>query len=435
MRSLLSNRTTILVLLTLALLASTGCEVKSWFDPSELGRIQHQSLAMPILDTLDPGIEEPRVEFLNATDPAPADLAVTNADYRIQRSDIVTVTISDLQGPGIESTYTRRVSESGRISLPFIRQVSALGLTEAELQDAVSQAYKEANIIQNPEVTATVAEARGRTFSVLGAVTRPGQYQIFQSDFRVLDALVLAGDVMNRGVTELYIIREAPAGGTSGSAPARRQGNRPATDPLAPQSRVTPGEPEKPVYLQSGDTGDGPAANTPESFQFRPSAAGRQRVIRVPVDQLKNGNLAFNVVIEPRDMILVPEGNGQGVYYMGGHVARPGVFSFLPGERVTLAQAIVAAGMLDPVAIPERTEIIRRIGADKQVFVRVNVAKIFEGTAPDLYLKPNDRIQVGTNALAPFVATLRNAFRFTYGFGFLYDRNFAAEENNEFNAN
>ena len=32
---------------------------------------------------------------------------------------------------------------------------------------------------------------------------------------------------------------------------------------------------------------------------------------------------------------------------------------------------------------------------------------------------------VGTNALAPFVAALRGAFRITYGFGFLYDRNFA----------
>ena len=32
---------------------------------------------------------------------------------------------------------------------------------------------------------------------------------------------------------------------------------------------------------------------------------------------------------------------------------------------------------------------------------------------------------VGTNAIAPFLATLRSAFRFTYGAGFLYDRNFA----------
>ena len=34
-------------------------------------------------------------------------------------------------------------------------------------------------------------------------------------------------------------------------------------------------------------------------------------------------------------------------------------------------------------------------------------------------------MNVGTNALAPFLAAIRNGFRVTYGFGFLYDKNFA----------
>ncbi len=33
-------------------------------------------------------------------------------------------------------------------------------------------------------------------------------------------------------------------------------------------------------------------------------------------------------------------------------------------------------------------------------------------------------MRVGTHAIAPLLATLRNSFRFTYGFGFVYDRNF-----------
>ncbi|CAA9440219.1 MAG: hypothetical protein AVDCRST_MAG64-4134, partial [uncultured Phycisphaerae bacterium] len=72
------------------------------------------------------------------------------------------------------------------------------------------------------------------------------------------------------------------------------------------------------------------------------------------------------------------------------------------------------------------------LGPDREVFVRVNLAKIFEGEAPDIYLKPDDQVLVGTNMLAPFIAAVRGAFRFTYGFGFLYDRNFAAEENQNF---
>jgi hypothetical protein len=34
-------------------------------------------------------------------------------------------------------------------------------------------------------------------------------------------------------------------------------------------------------------------------------------------------------------------------------------------------------------------------------------------------------IEVGTSVRAPFWAVVRNAFRMTYGFGFVYDRNFA----------
>ena len=66
-----------------------------------------------------------------------------------------------------------------------------------------------------------------------------------------------------------------------------------------------------------------------------------------------------------------------------------------------------------------------RIAPDREVFVRVNLERIFSGEQPDLYLQPDDQIMVGTNALAPFLSALRGAFRITYGFGFLYDRNFA----------
>ena len=62
--------------------------------------------------------------------------------------------------------------------------------------------------------------------------------------------------------------------------------------------------------------------------------------------------------------------------------------------------------------------------AARYLTARIDVAKIFNGEEPDIYLKPDDQVLVGTNAIAPFLAALRGAFRITYGFGFLYDRNF-----------
>ena len=73
---------------------------------------------------------------------------------------------------------------------------------------------------------------------------------------------------------------------------------------------------------------------------------------------------------------------------------------------------------------PARTEIVRKVGPNHEVFVRVNLDRIFSGDDPDIFLKPDDLINVGTTGWAPFVAAIRGAFRFTYGFGFLYDRNF-----------
>jgi polysaccharide biosynthesis/export protein len=350
-----------------------------------------------------------------------------------------------------------------------------------------------------------VIEARNRTFSIRGAVNRQGQYQILQSDFRLLDALTLAGDPTNTEIDYVYIIRKntgdtgmGGAGGTTmptGPMPATQQAS---PDLLAPRSQAMPHK--APVYLQATDMtpapatlpagmmnqpeGDRPviildgkpmmvpsATTTPSSdspmmqpmgqssdlgagipndtmgtggmtgndtmgstghsgtFEFNElTEPSDVRVIRIPLRALLSGELKYNVVIRPQDMVIVPNPI-IGEYYMGGHVLRVGVYS-LTARKITLKQAVISAGMLDGLAIPQRTDVIRRVGPDREVYVRVDLAKIFSGDTPDFFLKPNDQVMVGTNMFAPFIAAARGAFRLTYGFGFLYDRNFASEENN-----
>jgi polysaccharide export outer membrane protein len=167
-----------------------------------------------------------------------------------------------------------------------------------------------------------------------------------------------------------------------------------------------------------------------QTFEFNePQEPGDVRVIRIPLAQLRNGELKYNVVIRPGDLVFVPSGQ-IGEYYMGGHIARVGVYS-LSQRDVTLKQAVISAGMLDQVAMPYRTEIVRRLpGQDKEVHARVDLQKIFAGQEPDVYLKPDDEVLVGTNAFAPFIAAVRNGFRITYGFGFLYDRNYLENNSN-----
>ena len=49
----------------------------------------------------------------------------------------------------------------------------------------------------------------------------------------------------------------------------------------------------------------------------------------------------------------------------------------------------------------------------------------------DIFLKPNDLINVCTNAVATPLAVFRNGLRMTYGLGFVVDRNW---ENSVFGA-
>ena len=151
-----------------------------------------------------------------------------------------------------------------------------------------------------------------------------------------------------------------------------------------------------------------------------------QRVIEISIPELKNGNPRYNIVLRNRDVINVPIDTG--VFYMMGEVNRPGVYAF-GGREITIKQALAIVGGFSPMAWPQRCEIIRReSGTDKQLTIPVNLDAIFYGLEDDFYLRDDDIVNVGTHIVAPFLYVIRNSFRFTYGFGFVYDRNFADKD-------
>ncbi len=148
-----------------------------------------------------------------------------------------------------------------------------------------------------------------------------------------------------------------------------------------------------------------------------------QRVIRVPVRPLLAGDARYNIVVRPGDIIRVPFPDAGNVY-IDGEVNRPGVYVLPSSGRLTLMRAVTASGGLSGIAIPERVDLVRMVGDDTQAMVMLDLRAITEGTQPDVYLKPDDRINVGTNFWAYPLAVVRNGFRASYGFGFLLDRNF-----------
>ncbi len=152
------------------------------------------------------------------------------------------------------------------------------------------------------------------------------------------------------------------------------------------------------------------------------------RVIKIPADKLLAGDPRYNILIKPGDSIHVPV-DIIGEFCIMGNVNRQGYIN-ITGRPMTLKMAIAAAGGLDALAWPKRCEVVRRIGEDKEEIVMVDLDKIASGEQPDFFIKPNDLINVGTHPTSVWRAVLRNAFRATYGFGFIYDRNFAYADYN-----
>ncbi len=148
-----------------------------------------------------------------------------------------------------------------------------------------------------------------------------------------------------------------------------------------------------------------------------------QRVIRVPVEPLVSGDARYNIIIRPGDMIHVPPAE-TGFYYIRGEINRPGVYNLPTVGRLTLLRAVTAAGDLGPTAVPERVDLTRMVGTDEQATIMLNLRAIAEGTQPDIYIKPDDLINIGTKFWATPLAVIRGGFRTSYGFGFLLDRNF-----------
>src|SRR5258706_9322555 len=217
-----------------------GCGAKSFLDQSELVRNRGGRLVVPILTSIDP-IDEAESEFVGAQDVKPDDLKVVPTDYVIGRNDLITVSVFDLVNGGIESVRTSRVSETGMLSIPGLPDpIKAAGLTEADLQKAIVEAYRASGILQKAQVSVQVVEARGRTFNITGAVNRPGQYVILESDFRLLNAIIQAG-----GETfpsdYLYVIRKTSAekpATPAATQPATKPAVNPHVDPLAPRSQA-----------------------------------------------------------------------------------------------------------------------------------------------------------------------------------------------------
>ena len=137
----------------------------------------------------------------------PTVAANVEAEYRVGPQDLIEVSVYGLP----ELARTVRVNAEGKISLPLIGQIDAMGLTAQTLERAVADKLSE-KYLQNPQVTVFIKEFTTLRFTVEGAANKPGVFPL-AGQMTLLRALAVAGGQGPLSdMTEVLLFRVTPAG-------------------------------------------------------------------------------------------------------------------------------------------------------------------------------------------------------------------------------
>jgi polysaccharide biosynthesis/export protein len=128
---------------------------------------------------------QPAVPAMASETAAPKS-ATSDANYVIGAQDVLDVSVWKEQ----DISRVVPVRPDGKISLPLLNDVTAAGLTPAQLAAQLTESLKK--FITNPQVTVIVTTINSQRVYILGEVTRPGAFPLLPN-MTVLQALSSAG--------------------------------------------------------------------------------------------------------------------------------------------------------------------------------------------------------------------------------------------------
>jgi polysaccharide export outer membrane protein len=110
---------------------------------------------------------------------------VVSPDYIIGPEDVLDITV----WKNADLSKVVQVRPDGRISLPLVGDVSAVGRTSGELTQEIAARLK--SYMENPTVSIVVNQVNSYSFYVLGEVAKPGRYPL-KIKTTLLQAITLA---------------------------------------------------------------------------------------------------------------------------------------------------------------------------------------------------------------------------------------------------
>jgi len=247
-------------------------------------------------------------------------------EYRIGPKDLLEISVFGAD----ELSRTVRVSEDGKVSLPLLGEVIVDGLTKSELEKKLAGLLGE-KYVQNPQVTVFIKEYQSKRVSVLGAVEKPGPYQLLGRQ-TLMQIISEAGGLTRDAGSDIIIIRQLPDGASTS--------------------------------------------------------------LRISIDDLfLKGDATLNVPLEPGDIVNVPV-DKLVVVYVFGQVKNPGALQVKKSAIPTLLQAIAQAGGFTDRAARGGILIKRNDEAGKEKEIKVNARSILGGKQKDVQLLENDTVYV-----------------------------------------
>lgn len=308
----------------------------------------------------------------------PTILVSPDEDYRIGPRDVIEIRVDDAQ----ELSLTTSVNANGTFLMPYLNRMTAVGKTPEELSNEIADRLR-GKYLKNPNVLVIVKQFYSRSFFILGAVRKPGVYQI-EGKPSLLKLLTIAGGpAENHGSTALIMreIKKKQAATSEGATRLRQVSTAPQNPTPQPAELKTETE-EEPDY-------DTQVVNI--NGLFRGITSGPQ------------------IRLEPGDIVNIPIAD---VFYVAGEVNAPGQFELKEGTTLRQAMAL-AQGTTFNAAGGDGVIFRTDLATGHRDEIKVNVGDVMKNKKPDIVLLANDIVMVPNSK----TKTIGNAFLKALGMG------------------
>ena len=133
---------------------------------------------------------------------------IVSKEYIIGAEDVLEITIWRNQ----DLSKTVQVRPDGKVSLPIIGDVAAVGRTPAQQADEITAKLKP--YVQNPAVAILVKEVNSYTIFLLGEVVKPGKYPL-KSKTTLLQGITIGGGFTPIAARNLVVVFRVSENGSS----------------------------------------------------------------------------------------------------------------------------------------------------------------------------------------------------------------------------